>query len=140
MRTTAAQGMIDILPPPPPVQGLSTAGMTLSAILIVSAAVLLIWLWRWRYATRTHLRRLLSIHQSGRIDDRQAAAQLAELLRQSFQLPRLTANQPPDGIEAKRWAHFVDRLHAIRFGRADADVPALKELIVEIQGWGQYGR
>lgn len=143
MNTTSAQGMIDILPPNPPVASLLPTIVLLAIIVCLLVAAFVIWSQRKPGPALRRLRRLQNSQHQGKIHRREAAFILANELRKAFKVKHLSSIHPPSEInpDTNSWEKFTLRLQAARFAKNDIDKTTLYKLIQESFGWVKhYGR
>jgi hypothetical protein len=137
--------LIDIVPPAPPPAlqhepPFAAAGAVVALALV---AIALAWWFRGRKKRQAlkRLRRLKQALRDGSLAQHELAYLLAAELRGSFGLNRLGAAPAPACVGAARqeaWAHFTERLNALRYRpdhaleRRDAEqLVADAELLVE---------
>lgn len=144
MSITSAQGMVDILPPAPPVDSLSPTLVLFSIFIFLLAGALVIWFQRKPRPALRRLRRLLNKQSLSNTQRREAAFMLADELRQSLKIKHLAATHPPSrfnptsDLDLNSWAELTQRLHAARFSVKDVDKTTLNKLILESSGWVKH--
>jgi hypothetical protein len=95
--------------------------------------------WRQRHSLRARARRrlagLCAAHAAGRIDNRDAAFQLAAIVRIALRITRIVASDPPAGVTSSHWASFADALCAARYARRAASDALMQRLLHEAEHW-----
>jgi hypothetical protein len=138
--TDQTTGLIDIeAPPAPPLPPWQT--MLVTASLIAVFAVVLFALWRRRHSPRGIARRRLAQlhtqHAGGRINGRDAAYELAALMRLGLGARQLRADAPPPAPAdlSPRWVQLVNRLDDARYAAPSPTGPAIENLLAECAFW-----
>ena len=133
-------GIIDIEPPPPPVDAWTYAapGALAAVLLIVGLALL----WKLHRSTRRRARvrsaRLRALSAHGHIDAKDAAFELAAIMRSALGLRRVSACvAPPAGAatQATRWVAFMTALEHARYAPHACEPRALEDLFAEARFW-----
>lgn len=133
-------GIADILPPlaPDPLpDSLVHIGTTPVLIFVVIAIITAVFVWRWRTGTRYRLLRLARICESGYIDSRDAAHQLATELDRYSKGGRLSEHNPPQGvaIDSDSWSRFLSTLASQCFGPQAPDAHLVAQSIRQAERW-----
>lgn len=132
MKTTELARIADILPPPPPVSPASAIELYL--VLATGLIVIVFWLW-YSHSTSRQLRQLRQQYTQQKIDHRQLAFRLDQLLRQRLQLPRISPALTPAHRDADAWYKFAVALHAARFSREAMNDEILFALLDKTDDW-----
>lgn len=115
----------------------------------IAAVLLIIWVLRWRHKSGPNqtpaataiqrLNRLRQAWQTGELESRQAAYQLATLLRLGLGLRQLDHTPPPPlAGQQPQWQATITLLQQIRY-QPDSNAKLTEQTFSQIQQWLKHG-
>ena len=137
MNTSELVQIADILPPVAPVSTSANVWFYVLLLTLFIALASFSYLRSSKQQFKRRLRRLRRQYQQHKLDNRQCAFQLARLLCQNLQIPRISAFSLDTQLNNTAWNKFSTALQVACYSRQSLDKKTMTNMLDEAEAWLQ---